>query len=79
MSVSCSLVGTCWERADLLALLYVVFFCVFVALPYGVLGQVWYLIVSIPDNCLLPYSEKFQQMTEACDFCSVGTLRVKLG
>ena len=23
--------------------------CVFVILPYGVLDQVWYLIVSIPD------------------------------
>ena len=28
---------------------------VFVAFPCGVLGQVWYLIVSIPDLCLLPY------------------------
>ena len=31
------------------------FFCVFVAFPYGVLGWVWYLIVSIQDLCLLPY------------------------
>ena len=23
--------------------------------PYGVLGQVWYLLVPIPDICLLPY------------------------
>ena len=23
--------------------------------PYGVLGQVWYLIASIPDLCLLSY------------------------
>ena len=29
--------------------------CVFVTFPYGVLGQVWYLIVSIPDLCLLSY------------------------
>ena len=28
------------------------FSCVFVIFPYGVLGQVWYLIVSIPDPCL---------------------------
>ena len=28
MSVHCSLVVTCWERADLLALLYVMFYCV---------------------------------------------------
>ena len=46
---------TCLERADLMALLCVMFSCVFVAFPYGVLGQVWYLIVLIPDLCLLPY------------------------
>ena len=49
LSVSCSIVVTCWERADFLALLYVMFSCVFVIFPYGILGQVWYLIVSIPD------------------------------
>ena len=53
--VPCSLVVTCWERADLLVLLYVLFSCVFVTFPYSILGQVWYLIVSIPDICLLPY------------------------
>ena len=55
LSVPCSLVVTCWERADLLALLYLMLSCVFVTFPYGALGQVWYLIVSIPDICLLPY------------------------
>ena len=43
------------ERANLLALLYVMFSCVFVTFQCGVLGQVWYLIVSIPDLCLLIY------------------------
>ena len=47
---------TCWERADLLALLYVMFSCVcFFTFPYGVLGQVRDLIVLIPDLCSLPY------------------------
>ena len=49
LSVPCGLAITCWECADLLALLCVVFSCVFVTLPYGVLGE----IVSIPDLCLL--------------------------
>ena len=49
----CSLVITCLEKADLLALLCLRFLCVFVTFPYGVLGKVWYLIVSIPDLCLL--------------------------
>ena len=56
LSVSCSLVVICWEMADLLALLYVMFNCVFATFPYGVLGQVGgqvrYLIVSISDFCL---------------------------
>ena len=43
LSVPRSLVITYWERADLLALLCVVFSSVFVTFP-GVPGQVWYLI-----------------------------------
>ena len=59
LSVPCSLVITCWERADLLAILCVIFPCVFVTFLYGVSGQVWYLIVSIAGLCLLIY---FDQM-----------------
>ena len=46
LSVTCSLVVTCWEKDDLLALLCVMFLCVFVTFPYGVLGPMWYLILS---------------------------------
>ena len=42
-------------RIVLLALLYVRFSFVFVAFPYGVLGQGWYLIVRVPNLCYLPY------------------------
>ena len=31
------------------------FNCVIVTFPCGILGQVWYLIVSIPDLCCLSY------------------------
>ena len=48
-SVHCCLVVTCWERADLLALVG----DVFVTFPCGILGQVWFLSVSFPDLCLL--------------------------
>ena len=51
-SVHCCLVVTCRERADLLALVCDVY-CDFVTFPFGILGQVWYLIVSIPDPCCL--------------------------
>ena len=37
-------------------LLFVLFNCGFVTFPCGILGQVWYLIVSIPDLCHLSYS-----------------------
>ena len=51
-SVYMCLVVTCWERADLLALVCGVrlWVCHF---PIGILGQAWYLIVSIPDLCTL--------------------------
>ena len=54
----CSLqlfLATCWERGDILSLLFVMFSCVFVTFLNGVLGQICYLIVSIHDLCLLPY------------------------
>ena len=48
------LVVTCWKRADLLAFVCGVLLgvCHF---PICILGQVWYLIVSIPDLCTLSY------------------------
>ena len=53
LTIPCSLLIACWERAELLALLFVMlsFFCH---------SPIWcgYLIVSIPDLCLLPYLNK---------------------
>ena len=53
-SVHCCLMVTCWDRADVLALVGHVY-CIFVTFPCGILGQVWYLIVSFPDICHLSY------------------------
>ena len=36
-------------------LLFVMSNCDFVTFPCGILGQVWYLIVLIPDLCHLSY------------------------
>ena len=55
--VHCCLVVTCWEKADLLALGGDVN-CIYVTFPCGILGQVWYLIVSFPDRCRLSYFKK---------------------
>ena len=60
------LCGHLLGKADHLALVCGVF-CEFVTFLIGILGQVWYLIVSIPDLCTLTYfgSEKiiFDKMT----------------
>ena len=53
-SVHCCLVVTCWERADILALVGDVY-CIFATFPCGIIGQVWYFIVSFPDLCCLSY------------------------
>ena len=53
LSVHYSIVVICWERADLLDLLYVMFLVrFFFTFLCGVLGQVQILIVLISDLCL---------------------------
>ena len=42
------------SKAALLLWIICVMFC-YVIFPYGILGQVWYLIVSIPDLYHLSY------------------------
>ena len=53
-SVHCCLVVSCWKRVDLLALACDLY-CDFVPFLCGILGHVWYFIVSIPDLCQLSY------------------------
>ena len=53
-SVYMCLVVTCYERADLLALVCGVWLWV-CHFPIGILGQVRYFIVSIPDLCTLTF------------------------
>ena len=53
-SVYMCFVVTCWERADLLALVCGVY-CEFVTFPLVSWVRMWYLIVSIPDLCTLTY------------------------
>ena len=55
-SVHCWCVITRRERADLLALVCDDN-CDFVTFSFGILGHVWYLIVSNPDACCLSYFE----------------------
>ena len=57
-SIHCCIVVTCWVRADPLALVCDVKLCFFFNFPCGILGQVSYLIVSIPDLFHLSYYER---------------------
>ena len=65
--------ATCWERTDLLSLLYIV--CVvswcFVTFPYGVPSQVWFLVVSISDPCRLPFFDLMKEPKLSQQFVSV--------
>ena len=65
LSVHCSRVFTCWERANLLC---VMFSCVFITFSCGALGQVWSLIVSIPDLCLYPSFSSLVYFVFMCFF-----------
>ena len=70
LSWLCCLVIACWERADVFALFFVMLFCVFVTFPYGIAGQVCYLIVSIHDLCLLLYFKVTSQSDPSFPFIS---------
>ena len=78
MLTCCSLLDTSWERADLLALLYVMFSCVFVTFICGVLDQVWYLSVWIPDIYLLPYFYLMQMHTKFDQHIPCGSINMSI-
>ena len=63
MSVHFSLVVTCWERASILALLYVMFSYGFCHFPIWCPGS-----LSIPDFCLPPYFDIY-----TCPFTIIRT------
>ena len=54
-SVNCCLVG----KGLTSLLLFVMFNCAFASFSCGILGQVRYLILSIPNLCRLSYFQSF--------------------
>ena len=54
---------------------FVVYNCEF---PVGILGQVWYLIVSIPDLCTLTYFEILPTKSERKSLCQFSTTEVRI-
>ena len=57
LSVLCSLVVTCWERANLLALLYVMFYKVFVT--FYLYSSLFFIDLSLKTWSMLPKSNNF--------------------
>ena len=68
--LSCLFLGL----TSLLSCMWCFLVCFFVTLPNGVLGEVWYLIVSIPDLCLLPYFTSAQTCSLMCRSGTVTTI-----
>ena len=59
-------------------LLFVSFNCVLVTFPCGILGQVWYLIVSIPDLCRFHYLNTVESNNQSVRSCIQNTRKKKL-
>ena len=56
--LTCLFIAALWSPAGkglTSRLLFVMFNCVFVSFTCGILGQIYYLIVWIPDLCRLSY------------------------
>ena len=55
--LSCLFISALWSPAGKGLTSWISFYVLlcFVTFPCGILGQVWYLIVSIPDLCHLSY------------------------
>ena len=52
--LSCLFIAALWPPSGkglTSRLSFAMFYCVFVNFPCGILGQVWYSTVSIPDLC----------------------------
>ena len=77
-SVYMCFVVTCWERADLLALVCGVYY-EFVTCPLVSWVNVWYLIVSIPDLCTLTYFKTIQFCSSALPLFLFFSLNICLG
>ena len=59
-----------WESADILALVCD-YNCDFVTFPCGIQGQVWYLIVLIPNLCRPSYFMLEQLLEVSRRTCSI--------
>ena len=80
--LSCLSHAALWSPAEngLSSLMFYFFIVLllFVTFPYGILGQLWYLIVSIPDLCLRPdFAHNIGNLAQASNYGSYE--RVQMG
>ena len=59
-TVHCCLVVTCRQRLNSW-LMFVMDIVILLLFPFGILGQMLYLVVSIPDPCCLSYFNNTSQ------------------
>ena len=74
--LSCLFIAALWSPAGkglTSWLLFVMFNCVCVTFSCGILGLVWYLIVSIPDLCRLSFFLFFIYIKRCLDFCLLSS------
>ena len=57
---------------------FVMSHCEFVTFPFGILGQVWYLIVSIPDGCRFSYFNSLHAGAFYANFIKMSSLNYYL-
>ena len=80
--LSCLSHAALWSPAEngLSSLMFYFFIVLllFVTFPYGILGQLWYLIVSLPDLCLRPdFAHNIGNLAQASNYGSYE--RVQMG
>ena len=80
MSVHCSLVATYWERDILFALLFVIFSCVFVTFPCGVVYlmyqfPIFAFFLTLNHTNIQPVKHKYSKrfVTFSCTVTSTGS------
>ena len=70
--LSCLFIAALWSHdgKELTSWLsFMIFNCEFVAFQCGILGQVWYLVVLIPDLCCLSYFRAYTLLYNSEAYC----------
>ena len=78
LMLSCLFIAALWSPAGKGPALVGDVYCVFVTIPCGIRGQVWYLIVSFPDLCRFSYLYNIN-IHSGCSVCRSISTTAELG